>query len=83
MCSADVTEEEKVLVLQGRDEADAIEMTYFKTHNKCRGKLGKDLVKAVQNVLHPKEALCVVFVWGCCLSYRQNTVLRLWSQSDR
>ena len=52
---AGVTEEEKVLVLQGRDKAKKLAMTFFKTHNKCGGKLRKDLAEAIQNVLHPKD----------------------------
>ena len=52
---AGVTEEEKVLVLQGRDKAKKLAMTFFKTHNKCGGKLRKDLAEAIQNVLHQKD----------------------------
>ena len=50
-----MTEEEKVSVLQGRDKAKELVMTLFKTPNKYRGKLRKNLVEAIQNVLHPKD----------------------------
>ena len=52
---ADLSEEDKDLVLQGRHNAKQLVLTHLQKNNKCTGKKRQVLAQNIQNLLHCKD----------------------------